>query len=53
MRAGIEYSFTYELFPGRGQGTQGFMQPESEIKPTAEETIASLREFAEMKLPCL
>ena len=52
LKAGIKYSYTYELRPGAYTNVGGFIQPVSEIKPTAVEIIASLREFAKMSLPC-
>ncbi|XP_013799771.1 carboxypeptidase B [Apteryx mantelli] len=40
---GIKYSFTFEL---RDTGTYGFLLPESQIKPTCEETLLAIKYIA-------
>ncbi|XP_078420371.1 carboxypeptidase B-like isoform X3 [Cetorhinus maximus] len=40
---GIKYSFTFEL---RDTGTYGFLLPESQIKPTCEETMLAINYIA-------
>ncbi|NXC16788.1 CBPB1 Carboxypeptidase, partial [Corythaeola cristata] len=40
---GIKYSFTFEL---RDTGTYGFLLPESQIKPTCEETLLAVKYIA-------
>uniref|UniRef100_UPI00398EBFD1 carboxypeptidase B-like isoform X1 n=2 Tax=Pristiophorus japonicus TaxID=55135 RepID=UPI00398EBFD1 len=40
---GIKYSFTFEL---RDTGRYGFMLPESQIKPTCEETMLAIKYIA-------
>lgn len=40
---GIKYSFTFEL---RDTGRYGFMLPESQIKPTCEETLLAVKYIA-------
>ncbi|ETE68103.1 Carboxypeptidase B, partial [Ophiophagus hannah] len=41
---GIQYSFTFEL---RDKGRYGFALPESQIKPTCEETMIAVKYIAE------
>ncbi|XP_058043774.1 carboxypeptidase B-like [Ahaetulla prasina] len=41
---GIQYSFTFEL---RDKGRYGFALPESQIKPTCEETMVAVKYIAE------
>ncbi|KAJ1088349.1 hypothetical protein NDU88_001506 [Pleurodeles waltl] len=41
---GIKYSFTFEL---RDTGRYGFLLPESQIKPTCEETMLAVKYIAE------
>ncbi|XP_065700923.1 carboxypeptidase B [Patagioenas fasciata] len=45
--AGIKYSFTFEL---RDTGRYGFLLPESQIKPTSEETLLAVKYIAEYVL---
>ncbi|KAH0516621.1 Carboxypeptidase B [Microtus ochrogaster] len=40
---GIKYSFTFEL---RDTGTYGFLLPESQIRPTCEETMLAVKYIA-------
>lgn len=40
---GIKYSFTFEL---RDTGKYGFLLPESQIKPTCEETMLAVKYIA-------
>lgn len=40
---GIKYSFTLEL---RDTGTYGFLLPESQIRPTCEETMLAVKYIA-------
>uniref|UniRef100_A0ACB8FAW7 Carboxypeptidase B n=1 Tax=Sphaerodactylus townsendi TaxID=933632 RepID=A0ACB8FAW7_9SAUR len=40
---GIKYSFTFEL---RDTGRYGFALPESQIKPTCEETLIAIKYIA-------
>lgn len=40
---GIKYAFTFEL---RDTGTYGFLLPESQIKPTCEETLLAVKYIA-------
>ncbi|KAJ8311473.1 hypothetical protein KUTeg_010828 [Tegillarca granosa] len=47
VKAGIKYTFTYELRPAAaGRRTSGFILNRSEIKPSAEEVMASLISIA-------
>ncbi|XP_057613307.1 carboxypeptidase B [Chionomys nivalis] len=41
---GIKYSFTFEL---RDTGTYGFLLPESQIRPTCEETMLAVKYIAD------
>ncbi|GAA6070491.1 carboxypeptidase B [Tachysurus ichikawai] len=40
---GVKYSFTFEL---RDTGRYGFLLPESQIKPTCEETMLAVKYIA-------
>lgn len=44
---GIKYAFTFEL---RDKGRYGFALPESQIKPTCEETMIAVKYIAEYVL---
>ncbi|OXB63994.1 hypothetical protein ASZ78_014758 [Callipepla squamata] len=44
---GIKYSFTFEL---RDTGNYGFLLPESQIKPTCEETLLAVKYIADYVL---
>lgn len=41
--AGVKYSFTFEL---RDTGRYGFALPESQIKPTCQETMLAVKYIA-------
>lgn len=40
---GVKYSYTFEL---RDEGRYGFLLPESQIKPTCEETMLAVKYIA-------
>ncbi|KAI6379384.1 hypothetical protein MCOR25_001972 [Pyricularia grisea] len=41
--AGATYAYTYELRPGSGSGTSGFVLPAAQIQPTVRETFEGVK----------